>query len=167
MYYKIINKESEAYQKLHKMRADELLWEEENKTAITDKAGSDWNAYLGHGGQQNFCRVTRYTGFAFNEPEKLDPKVWKRHKGHDNIFVPNSRTKVGREMDAFITNGLKGGRFDTPLDILGLEAHGRFTFPYVEIAGDALVLYLDDSMEPQDEHLVEITKKEFQELLKK
>jgi hypothetical protein len=164
MYYKIENKECEVYQKLHEMRAYELKISEENKQAIKDKSGLDFESFYGHSGQQNFRRVTGYTGFKFTEPEKVDSKVWQRHKEHNDIFIPNKKTKLGREMDEFISNGLKGSNFNTPLKILGLEHPRRFSFPFVDIAGEIIVLFLDDQFEPKDENVIEITKREFDAL---
>ncbi|GAB2552767.1 hypothetical protein [Rufibacter soli] len=167
MYYKITNKKSKVYKQLLKMRSDELLWEDENKKSIIQKTGLEFDKFLGNKGQQTYNRVTQYQGFVFKEPEKVDPKIWKRHKHYPEAFVPNTRTKGGQEMYQFITNGLKGNVFYSLLEVLGLEAMGRFTFPYLEIAGETLVLFLDDSMEPSNRNLIEITRTEFQERLKK
>lgn len=164
MYYKIENKDCEVYKKLHEMRTKELLISEENKQAIRDKSGLDFESFLGHSGQQNFRRVTQYTGFKFTEPEKVDLKIWQSDKTHSKIFVPNRRTKQGREMEKFLLNGLKGGHFTEPLEIMGLEHPRRFTFPFIEIAGEVILLYLDDQMEPKDENIIEITKCEFEKL---
>ena len=94
----------------------------------------------------------------------MDLKIWKKHKDYPDCFEPNRKTKLGREMAEFLSNGLKGSRFDKPLDILGLETNGRFTFPYVEIFGDIILIYLDDNMNPTDENVIEITKREFESL---
>ena len=68
-------------------------------------------------------------------------------------------------MRDFLSEKLKRSFFQTPLDILGLEAVGRFHFPFVEIIDKILILYLDDKMEPTDPNVIEITKKEFHEYL--
>ena len=167
MYYKITNKDCEVYNKLHAMRSKEINMEEANKQAIKDKTGLDFKGSLGHHGQQNFSRVTEYTGFKFTEPEKVDLKVWKLDKEHEGVYVPNRRYKAGREMAEFINNGLQGSMFNYPLKILGLEENPRrFTFPFVEIQGDIIIMYLDEQFEPKDENVIEITKKEFNELYK-
>lgn len=165
MYYKIVNKDSEVYKKLHEMRTKELQMEADNKQAITEKAGLEWEEFLGHQGQQNFNRVTVYCGFAFKEPSKVDSKIWSIHKEHKDIFIPNKRTEIGRKMSEFLNNGLKGHSYSTVFKNLNMEQpYGRFTFPFVEIAGDIILLYLGDSQIPTDENIIEITSKEFETL---
>lgn len=167
MYYKIINTECEVYKKLHQMRTQELQWEKENREAIEAKIGLEWSRYFGREGQQNFSRVTQYSGFDFVEKEKVDPKIWANSKVHPGLFEPNRRTKVGREMANFLANGLKGHWFRIVFDILNLERPmGRFTFPYVEICDQTIVMFLGDNIEPKDENIIEITKKEANSLLK-
>ena len=100
----------------------------------------------------------------FGETEKVDLKVWKRDKEHTEIFVPNTRTKLGREMQEFLNNGLEGSRYDIINDILGLESLRRFTFPFVEIVGKKIILYVDDQYDLNDKDIIEITKREFNEL---
>lgn len=164
MYYKILNKDSDVYKKFFELRIREKNIEKENKQAIKDKSGLDFESFLGYSGQQNFGRVTEYTGFKFTEPEKVDLKIWQRHKTHSEIFIPNRKTKLGREMAKFISNGLKGSRFDIPFEILGLEHPSKFTFPFVEIYDDIILLYLDENVEPNDVNVIEITKTEFQKI---
>lgn len=164
MYYKIENKECELYKKLHELRSQELVWEKENKEAICAKIGLKWDKYLGHRGQQNFKRTTTYSGFIFKEPEKVDPKVWIKHKSQEGGFVPNTRTKAGKEMAKFL-NETKGHWFNMVFYILGLEHPcGRFTFPYVEICGDVIVIFMGSGFELTNDFVIEITSKEFESL---
>ena len=53
MYYKIVNKESEVYQRLHEMRTNELQIEKDNVSTIESKTGLKFESYLGRTGQQN------------------------------------------------------------------------------------------------------------------
>lgn len=168
MYYKITNKNSKVYKDLFKLRSKELKIEEENKKAINEKVGLDWTKFLGNPGQQNFNRVTNYIGFKFIEPEKVDPKIWKLHKDYDGVFIPNRKTKLGREMSSFIFNGLKGSSFDNVFEILNIESGNKFIFPYIEIIDDnIIILLLDDNHEPDNENIIEIIKKEFTSLFEK
>lgn len=172
MYYKIVNKESEVYQKLHAMRSEELQFEKDNVKAIEEKTGHKWTTFFGREGQQTFGRVNEYAGFVFTEPEKVDPIIWKKHPEHNKTFIPNPKTKAGREMKKFLNNELKGNWFGKVYDKLGVSRPmGRFTFPYVEICGETIVMYFDDKIEFTDENIIEITKTEFikiqQELIKK
>lgn len=166
MYYKIENQECEVYKKLHAMRTKEIQYQKENKLAIIKKTGSDFDSFLGHRGQQNMGRVTVYEGFKFLQPENIDLKAWKISKDYPEVHVPNRRTQAGREMHEFLLNGLKGGCCTEPLEILGIEAYRRFTLPFIDIVGDIILIFLDHSMEPEDPNVIEITKKEFEDLRK-
>jgi hypothetical protein len=165
MYYKIENKECEVYKKLHELRTYEKQIEKENIEAITEKVGLEWEMEFGHTGQQNWGRVSSLMGFGFLEPEKVNFKIWKRHKEHQDIFIPNTRTKMGREMQEFLSSGLKRSRYDKVLKILKLEELRKFTFPFVEIVkNENIIIFLGDAHEPKDKNIIEITKREFQDL---
>lgn len=164
MYYKITNKKSEVYQKLHALRSKELKYEFENKELLLDRFGK-FKEFLGFNGQQNLSRVTTYIGFKFTTPKADDNSAWKRHKDHKDIFVPNKRTKSGKEAQAVISK-LKRSHYGEVFDILKVEHYGRFSFPFVEIVGDTVIIYVDEKQEPKDSNLIEITKLEFDRILK-
>jgi hypothetical protein len=165
MYYKIENKECEVYKQLHELRTKELKIEKDNISSIEEKTGLKWKNSFGHHGQQNFRRVTSYAGFEFTEPKKVDLKIWKEHKEEKNIYVPNTRTKLGREMEEFLRNGLQGSDYRNVIKILKLDDLRRFKFPYVETTKDGtIILFLGDDHEPKDENVIEITKREFNDL---
>lgn len=159
MYYKIENKNSEVYKKLHELRTKELEIQEENEKAIEEKTGLKFKSFLGHNSQQNCRRVRQYVGFKFTTSENNDFKIWKNDTEHKEIFVPNRRTKRGREMVEFLLNGLKGSRYDKVWEILKLEHLRKFNFPYVQIADEVILIYLDNKQEPKDINVIEITKK--------
>ena len=165
MYYKIENKESDIYKSLHDLRTKELQISDENVDAIKAKTNLNWKTFLGHDSQQNFRRVTQFTGFKFTEPEKVCLKTWKVHDEYSDTFIPNKKTKLGREMSDFLLNGLKSSNYNQVFDILNLERSNSFNFPFVEIINDLIVLWLGDKHEPVDENIIEITKKEFDALL--
>ncbi len=166
MYYKVENTESEVYQKLHKMRSQELQFEEENKATIENASGLKWNRYLGNFGQQNWNRVSSYNGFEFTEPDKVDLKIWKESKQYKGVYEPNRRTKKGREMAQFLSNGLKGHAFDIVFRTLGIEHRHRFSFPVVEICGETIVLFFGEDYQIASDDIIEITSKEFEEIRK-
>ena len=165
MYYKIENKECKVYKELHGLRTKELQMKKDNEAAIEEKTGLKFKTFLGHNSQQNFRRVPQYTGFKFIQPEKVDLKVWKTDAEHKDIYVPNRKTKLGREMAEFLLNGLKGSIYNKVFEILKIEHGRRFSFPFVELAGEVVVIFLGDDQEPKDKNLIEITKREFNELL--
>lgn len=165
MYYKIKNKECEVYKQLHEMRLNELKIEKENVSAICEKTGLTFDNYLGLHGQQNFNRVAQYDGFEFLETEKVDLKIWKRHPQHLSIWIPNKRTKQGREMDQFISNGLRGSVYNQVFKILKCKHHSKFVLPYVEVCKEIVLIYLGEDYDLIDENIIEITKKEFYSIL--
>lgn len=165
MYYKITNTESKVYQELHALRTKEQKIEKGNRESINDKLGFEFKNFLGNKGQQNFDRTTQYAGFCFPSSQEVDPKVWIVDKKYPAIHVPNKKTKAGREMHQFLFNGLQKSHYADVFEILGLETIGKFTFPYVEICKDAILVFLGDNQEPSLEDVVEITKKEFEQIL--
>jgi hypothetical protein len=168
MYYKITNKESKVYQDLHAQRTKEIEIESENERLVQEKIVHEYKGFLGRHGQQTFSRTSEYHGFSFKNPAELDPKIWVKDKKHSNVYVPNTRTKKGREMKEFLLNGLKGSRFDIVFQLVGIKKHNsRFTFPFMEIVGDVILLYMDDNHEPLVDDVIEITSKEFDQILNK
>lgn len=168
MYYKIINKDSKVYKELHALRTEETKIEKQNREAVKNVVGRDWDNYLGKAGQQNFWRVTQYTGFAFKHPERLPGKTWKQHKEYSDIYVPNLRTKNGKQIKHFLDH-LPGSSIQKVFSILGCHLDGRFTFPYVEIGkDDVIVFYMSDRFDEEltkNKDIIEITKREFEEIL--
>lgn len=164
MYYKITNKECNIYKKLHELRVKELQIEEENEIAVKEKTGLDWESFLGRQGQQNFRRTTQYSGFKFTDPEKVCLKTWRTDSDIKDCFVPNRKTKLGREMSQFLLNGLKSSNYGKVYEILKLDHSNRFCFPYVDIRNEIVFIYLKDE-KPKDKNIIEITKKEFNESL--
>ena len=164
MYYKITNKNSEVYKKLYELRRGEIEMSKDNIRSIEDRIGLRYDNYLGDGGQQHCDRVPQYSGFKFNEPDKVDMKIWKRHKQYNDFFVPNTRTKQGREMSNFLLNGLKQSNYSKVFDILSIERPCNFVFPFVEIYGDVIGLYLGDMQQPNNDDIIEITSKEAESL---
>jgi len=165
MYYKIENKNCEVYKKLRALREKERKIEKDNKKSIEEKIPYKWKSFYGHSGQQNFGRVTIYSGFCFSNPDIVDTKVWKELPDGKGCFIPNRRTKAGRDMTEFLLNGLARSNFYCLWEILDLPELGRFVFPFLEIVDNTLILFLDDKQEPTDINVTEITKQEFNELL--
>ncbi len=164
MYYKIENKDCTVYKELYSLRKKEIQIEKDNLVAIEEKTGLKFINTFGRHGQQNFRRVSRYAGFEFLEIEKVDLKIWKQHKDEPGVYVPNTRTKLGREMQEFLNNGLEGSNYNDVIDILKLENLRRFNFPFVKISKDEIIyLFLDDEHEPKDPNVIEVTKTEFKE----
>jgi hypothetical protein len=162
MYYKIENIDCEVYMQLYNLRTTELDYEKKNLRLVEEKTGLKFKNTFGIHGQLNYNRVSIFMGFEFEEPEKVDLKIWKQHKEHQSIFVPNNRTKLGREMEDFLRYKLNKSNYWTVLKILKLEDLRKFNFPFIEILQDGIIImYLGDAHEPKDENIIEITKREF------
>lgn len=171
MYYKIINKDSGVYKQLYDLRKKEQKIEKSNKKMVKELIGQDFTHFIGKAGQQNFERVTQYSGFEFKHPEKLPPKVWVLDKqyGDKGCYVPNRRTKAGREMLEKLRT-LPHSSIINVFRILECEMSGYFVFPYVEIGkDDVIVFYMSDRYDDvlsKNKDIIEITKREFEELNK-
>lgn len=167
MYYKITNRECDVYKKLHTLRMIEIQIEQDNLQYVRNLVGDDWNTYLGQVGQQNFLRVTNYEGFAFRHPENLPAKTWKEHKEGHGVYVPDLRTKKGREMRKALDKLNHSSVFNV-YEIFGINLLGSFIFPFVEVCKDeTIIVYFDDKIDLCDKftEIEEITKKEFYELM--
>ncbi|MCR5588024.1 MAG: hypothetical protein K6F72_00225 [Bacteroidales bacterium] len=169
MYYKIINKNSDLYKKLHELRTKELELEKNNNNLVKEIVGDDWNEFVGHVGQQNFMRCTRYKAFRFRHPENLPPKTWVLDKefGKDGAYIPNNRTKAGREIREKLDN-MPHSSIIRVFEILECEMSGRFAYPFVEICnGGEIVIYMSDryDLESKFNEVIEITKREADKLL--
>lgn len=169
MYYKITNKGSKIYKQLYELRKKEQQIEENNKKTVKELIDQDFTYFIGKAGQQNFVRVTQYSGFEFNHPEKLPPKVWVLDKqyGDKGVYVPNRRTKAGREMLEKLRTLPHSSIIDV-FRILKCEMSGSFVFPYVEIGkDDVIVFYMSDRFHEEltkNKDIIEITRGEFEEI---
>ena len=167
MYYKIENRESVVYKELFALRKKEQEIEVSNRKRIEEKIGLEFSSFFGVLGQQNYSRVTTYGGFVFSEVNKVDLNIWKKHKNLENVFIPNTRLKAGREMKNFLSNELEISFYTKPLEILKIEdTFTKFSLPFVEIVNELIIIRLDDQMIPKDKEVVEITSVEFNEIYK-
>jgi hypothetical protein len=143
------------------------MTEKYNSIILEKNIPYKWNLYLGRSGQQNLFRVPVYNAFKFCDPNKVDLKVWKEKKDYPGYYVPNKRTKAGREKQK-ILDSLKVSSIITLKRILGMNFSERFVFPWVEIVNDnTIILFIDEEFEPKGEEFIEITKREFEELQNK
>ncbi|PRY90611.1 hypothetical protein [Mongoliibacter ruber] len=163
MFYKVTRKSSAAYKKLHALRTRELQIDKDNKKAIKEKTGLDYQKYFGTSTNQTFTRTLIYSGFVFKNPEKVDTKTWKRDSNLPDVFVSNTRYKLGREIREFL-QGLPSSNYSYVLEAASIEEgiYGKFTIPYMEICCDIILLFLDDKHIPTDPNIIEITSKEFE-----
>lgn len=166
MYYKIVNQDSKVYQGIKSLLLKEEEIEVNNRKKLDEKIPYEWEVFYGSRGQQDFLRITRYSGFRFLNSAEVDTKVWRESK--DGMWFPNRRTKAGREMLDFLNNGMEKSWYNDPLKILGCGYDlPRFKFPFIEQCNDVIVVFLDDNHIPVSEDVIEITSKEFNEIREK
>lgn len=163
MYYKLENTASEMYQKLYNFRKNELRIEQENEDSIAARFPNWDKTYMGHRGQQNFNRVTIYVGLGFTDKSLINPKEFKAHKEHSDLYMPNNRTKEGKAVSEFLKN-LQSSSFFALKNMLKMELYGSFSFPFLEIGiNDIILCYFDEKYKPSDE-FIEITSREFESM---
>lgn len=166
MYYKVINKESEVYKKLREQRAKEIAADERNEAKIEELLGFKWKTFLGRKGYQNLFRVDTYTAFIPEDGAIISNAV-RESKDKDGVYYPNRRTKAGKALDDFLRYKKETFRYDEVLEILGCETlYGSFIIPFMEVINDVVLIYLDNRNIPKSDDVIEITSKEFKELLK-
>lgn len=166
MYYKMTNVDSPQYKELREFRENEIKIEVENKKTIQDIVKHDFDKFRGRQGQASFDRVTRWSGFLFKEPDKVDSNVWRTDPENKGGYLPNKRTKQGKEMAKQLESMPSSSLF-TFIELLEIEMTGRFSYPFLFVCGDTLLFYIDDAFEPKGKDFIEITKKEFEETREK
>lgn len=165
IYYKITDKESDLYKKLYEQRTMELEAHKQNQVTLAKLIPYKWDIYSGHR-DNSFSRIQRYFGFKFENPEEVDMKVWKRDPNHPEIFIPNKRTKAGKEIQKAISN-LKCFSFMEIMDILDIKDYcGRYVIPTLEIAGDTILVSVDDKHKLTQQDAIMITMDEFFNILR-
>lgn len=78
--------------------------------------------------------------------------------------MPNARTKKGRENREFLRK-IPTSCVWSLFDVLGIELMGKYTFPFLEICGDVLILRIHKELTM--EGAVEITSVEFHQIYEK
>ncbi len=162
MHYKIENVNSSLYKKLYDFRLKERQIDDDNLKLIIKKFGSDYTSYLGN--RQVWKRCKTYKGFEFID--KININGWKACEDAPEIFIPNKKSKIGRKIQAFL-DALPTTTVIDLLDLLDIELTDfSFKFPFLEIVDEGvLILFLDKNHIPSaDENLIEISKKEFDDL---
>lgn len=142
-YYKVEDVDSDLFKK-----ASEFLDMEEElintqKQAIEKKV-PEFSCYKGSRG---FERVIRYIGFVFDDQENIDKKVWKTKEVDGKMLsVPNTRTKVGKEMKEFLGSFKRTTCWDVDrlLSIDKTSIYGEF-YPANLFKNNGIVYILIDS----------------------
>lgn len=168
MFYKITNKDSKVYQDLVALLDKEASINEYNRCVANEVTkGLDWKKFIGFGNQLNFDRVRYYRGFVFKDPDKVNPKEWRKDKEYKDAYRPNKRTKAGQEIQKKLNQQKRSDVFflEPILGIKLIDGPSSFKYPQIFRQDDVLAIYLDDKHEPKDENVIEITSKEFKEIL--
>ena len=92
--------------------------------------------------------------------------VWRQDRNAPDYFIPNEKTKAGKAMVIELDN-LKRFSFYRIWEMLGISnTNGCKSVPFLDISGDVILISLDDSQNPIDLDVIEITKKEFIQIFK-
>lgn len=101
IYYKVENKDSELFKNASEFLAMEDRLREEQKAAVIAKVPK----FKTYRGEKGFDRIVRFTGFVFEDPQNIDPKVWiTKEVDGKMLSTPNRRTNAGREMWKFLNS---------------------------------------------------------------
>jgi hypothetical protein len=143
----------------------ELSAKDENEKILKEHIPYTYERYAGYS-NQGARRVTIPIGFYFIDPEKVNANIWKEDKKRKGLFYPSKKSKEGREMQ-HILDSLKSFSAFKLLDMMNIEytGIGNFSTPFLELAGDTLIIVLDDKFEPKIKGFIEITRKEALKLL--
>lgn len=159
MYYKVVNKESEVYQKLRALREDERRMDKENRELILQNVPCEWSHQYAFG-QQSIVRTIEYVAFKFINPSKCKATVWKQYINDTTFFEPNRKSKEGRRISELLRNGLQQSHFTKIGKILRVDTKPTFTIPYLELFDDIILLFID-KVPDQFIDVIEITESEF------
>lgn len=165
IYYKITDKESDLYKTLYEQRTKELEARKENEELLEKLIPYKWEIYSGHR-DNSYSRIPRYFGFKFENPDEVDMNVWKRDRSDPEMFVPNRKTRAGKRMATDLEN-LKYFSFIRFMEMLEITDYcGRWVVPAMEIAGDAILVEVDDKHELKQPEAIMITKNEYFDILR-
>ena len=164
MFYKINNKDSKIYKDLIDLNNKEKEIEVFNKNLINEITdGLDYDSFKGYNRQVNFGRVLRVEAFRFTETDKVDTNKWKPLKDNNQYYIPNKRTKIGKEIANKLSQQRQSSVFHL-FDILGVDSPCQFKFPQFFVLDNIIILYLDDRFDMiQNQDVIEITRTEFEQ----
>lgn len=167
MYYKITKKSNKIYKKLRAVREKEIENEKKNRETVEKLIGFELTLFVGVTQQHSLDRMTSYSGFKFPDGVTPDPKVWVKSKKFPDYYVPNRRTKVGREMAKSLHSLPSVSSSWDIWEAIGVKTPYRsFSIPALYLSGNGdVIIYLDDNMEPTDKDVIEITRTEFNKTL--
>lgn len=161
MYYKVTNTKSRVYKKLLALRKKEKSIDQSNENWVREKVKLHFFEARGSSGQ-GFFRTKMWTGFKFRKSDKPDPKIWKEKIVEGKVFyIPNKRTKVGKEMNFVLSTIPKTTMIDL-FNVLGITINDytSIIFPFMEVHKNTILIKLDDAIVVQDKSLIEITRTE-------
>lgn len=133
---KVIESATSFLEKLEKQQEENLKNIHENITPF------DWDHYFGREGG-GFFLLTRYVGFAPKQELKEIPKGWRIHKEHENVLVPNARTRIGKKVRKQLDD-LPNIYYPRIYEIVGIEDPnliGRFYTPSLFKSNDETEIF--------------------------
>lgn len=168
IFYKVTDKDSDLYKKCSEFLQREAELRKAQKEAIEARVPK----FKKYRGTKGFNRIVTYIGFVFDEPEKLDPKVWKTELvGGERLSKPNKRTKRGKDMSHFLHSFETTNCWDVDrlLHIEKQILNGQFYPSDLFKHNDTIYIHLDaqyrKTFEQENEGVIEITLGEIEKAI--
>lgn len=135
IYLLLGNKENEVYKALY----DQIVQDEKNmawqKEKLKELIPYEWHEGYNRPYQQTFNRMPEYFSFKFECPRQdIDLKAWREESEHPGFYVPNLRSKSGKEKAKLLDliNNRGARRYDFIYQYFGVsQLSGRFSFPFI------------------------------------
>ena len=161
--YRLEHKECELYTALKARIELEEEGDKFNRKLIKENVPYEYQTVSAY--KEHFAAsVITYRGFYFSNPDEVNRKIWRVE---DGCFVPNKRTKDGKEM-AKILSQQKSFNFLTLMTMLGINnQYGSFKIPQLFYHHDIILIATDDNHRLTDSNLIEITRGELNNWLDK
>ena len=133
--------------------------QKKNEKQLKEIVPFEWNQYMGHGKGSGFNLLVDYDGFVPKDKSITKLDGWKTDKKYNIVFIPDLRTKKGKEIKEKLKNLNKVWFKDvfTAID-LKQEDLRRFTVPYLFLSTDKKEIFLKTSDEQK------VDKKRFEEV---
>lgn len=167
-YYKVTDKSCKLFVDCSKFLKHEAELHKIQKETIEARMPK----FEKYRGTKGFNRIVTYTGFVFEDPDKLDPKEWntKLADGY-KLSTPNKRTKKGKEILKFLQDFKRTNCWDVDalLNIEKQSLYGSFYPADLFKHNDTIYIFIDaqyrKTFEQENDGFIEITLGEMEKAI--
>lgn len=167
-YYKVTDTKSDMYKECSEFLQHEAELRKAQKEAIEARVPK----FEKYRGIKGFDRIVTFTGFVFDEPEKLDPKEWNTELVDGYLLSrPNKRTKKGKDLRKFLRSFERTNCWDVDrlLNIEKQSLHGSFYPADLFKYNDTIYIFIDaqfrKTFEQENDGFIEITLGEMEKAI--